>query len=161
MASGAERIIKKVVGIYPGWDLRDWRTLDEYTWSYDEYPVRENQFELVKSRIERIRSGVEGSETSSSNLYLQGKTTSDNPLVNVAAASDEVLEQFPEVLAISSEYDYLRVGTDHLVKRMRDLGVKVRNMRYCGCDHGFFDMLGTYVQAEELCQTLADELKAL
>ncbi len=161
MASGAERIIKKIVGIYPGWDLRDWRTLDEYTWSYDEYPVREDQFELVKSRIERIRSGVEGSETSSSNLYLQGKTTPDNPLVNVAAASDEVLEQFPEVLAISSEYDYLRVGTDHLVKRMQDLGVKVRNMHYCGCDHGFFDMLGTYVQAEELCQTLADELKAL
>lgn len=160
-AAGGERLIKKIVAIYPGWDLRDWRTNKGYAWSYDEYPVRADQEEMAKSRIERIRSGTEDAESSSSNLYMQGKTTSDDPLVNLAAASDEVVAQFPETLVISSEYDYLRVGADHMAKRMLDLGVAVRNMRYCGCDHGFFDMLGTYVQAEELCRTLADELKAL
>lgn len=160
-AAGGERLIKKIVAIYPGWDLRDWRTLTDYTWSYDEYPVRPDQFEMAKSRIERIRSGTEDSASSSSNLYIQGKTTPDDPLVNLAAASDEVIASFPETLVISSEYDYLRVGADHLARRMQDLGVAVRNMRYCGCDHGFFDMLGTYVQAEELCLTLADEIRAL
>lgn len=160
-AAGGDRLIKKVVAIYPGWDLRNWRTNKDYEWSYDEYPVREDQFEMAKSRIDRIRSGTEDSDSSSSNLYIQGKTTSDDPLVNLATASDEVIAQFPETLVISSEYDYLRVGADHMAKRMLDLGVPVRNMRYCGCDHGFFDMLGTYVQAEELCLTLADELQAL
>lgn len=160
-AAGGERLIKKIVAIYPGWDLRDWRTLTDYTWSYDEYPVRPDQFEMAKSRIERIRSGTEDSASSSSNLYIQGKTTPDDPLVNLAAASDEVIASFPETLVISSEYDYLRVGADHLARRMQGLGVAVRNMRYCGCDHGFFDMLGTYVQAEELCLTLADEIRAL
>ena len=41
------------------------------------------------------------------------------------------------------------------------LGVPVRSIRYCGCDHGFLDMLGTIVQSEELCLTIAAELKAL
>lgn len=154
-------IVKKLIGIYPGWDVRDYHTLTEYTWSYEEYDVTEEDREFAYSRIDRIKSGMDKSDSSSNNLYLQGKTTADNPLVSLAAAGDEQLKRFPETLVIAAQYDYLTVGADYVAKRLHSLGVPVRLVHYLGTDHGFLDMLGTIVQSEELCWTLADELKAL
>ncbi|MDE6108139.1 MAG: alpha/beta hydrolase [Oscillospiraceae bacterium] len=154
-------IVKKLIGIYPGWDVRDYHTLTEYTWSYEEYDVTEADKELAYSRIDRIKSGMEKSDSSSNNLYLQGKTTPDNPLVSLAAASDEQLKRFPETVVIAAQYDYLTVGADYMAHRLHSLGVPTRLIHYLGTDHGFLDMLGTIVQSEELCWTLADELTAL
>lgn len=98
---------------------------------------------------------------SSNSLYLQGHTTSHDPLVSAIFATDEQLKKFPETVIVAAEYDYLRVGSDYAAKRLASLGVPVRSIRYCGCDHGFLDMLGTIVQSEELCLTIAAELKAL
>ncbi|MBP3521522.1 MAG: alpha/beta hydrolase [Oscillospiraceae bacterium] len=157
-------IVKKLIGIYPGWDMRNYHDIpaSEYTWSYEEYNVCDADREGAYSRIDRIKSGMEKSDSSSSNnLYLQGKTTTSNPLVSAACASDEQLKKFPETLVIAAQYDYLTVGADYAAKRLSDLGVPTRLVHYLGCDHGFLDMLGTIVQSEELCWTLADELTAL
>ena len=62
---------------------------------------------------------------------------------------------------MSAEYDYLRVGSDYFVKLLRDLGVDVKSVRYCGCDHGFLDLLGTIVQAEDLCHLIAGEIRTM
>ena len=99
--------------------------------------------------------------SSTHNLYLQGHTTPKDPLVSAIFATDEQLKKFPETIIVAAEYDYLRVGSDYAVKRLAGLGVPVRSIRYCGCDHGFLDMLGTIVQSEELCLTIAVELKAM
>lgn len=154
--------MKKLIGIYPGWDMRNYHDIpaSEYTWSYEEYDVCEADREAAYSRIDRIKSGVEKGDTSS-NLYLQGRTTPDDPRVNLACAGDEQLKKFPETLVIAAQYDYLTVGVDHVAKRLSDLGVPVRLIHYLGTDHGFLDMLGTIVQSEELCWTLADELTAM
>lgn len=156
-------IVKKLIGIYPGWDMRNYHDIpaSEYTWSYEEYNVCDADREGAYSRIDRIKSGMEKSDSSSNNLYLQGKTTTSNPLVSAACASDEQLKKFPETLVIAAQYDYLTVGADYAAKRLSDLGVPTRLVHYLGCDHGFLDMLGTIVQSEELCWTLADELTAL
>lgn len=159
----AAGIVKKLIGIYPGWDTRNYHDIptSEYAWSYEEYDVCDADREGAYSRIDRIKSGMEKSDSSSSNLYLQGKTTTFNPLVSVACASDEQLKKFPETLVIAAQYDYLTVGADYVAKRLSGLGVPTRLVHYLGCDHGFLDMLGTIVQSEELCWTLADELTAL
>ena len=152
-------IIKKIVELYSGMDMSDCRTLSDYTWSYDAYEVIEEHREFAYSRIHRIRNGTCRSDED--NLYLQGKTDSRNPLVSLAYASDEQLKKFPEAVIIASEYDYLRVSSDYVVKRMTELGVKVKSVRYNGCDHGFLDMLGTIVQAEDVCLLIAEEIKAM
>ncbi len=156
-------IVKKLIGIYPGWDTRNYHDIpaSEYTWSYEAYDVCEEDREGAYSRIDRIKSGMEKSESSSNHLYLQGRTTTSDPLVSLACAGDEQLRKFPETLVITAQYDYLTVGADHVAKRLHDLGVPVRLVRYLGTDHGFLDMLGTIVQSEELCWTLADELAGL
>ena len=119
----SEGIVKKLIGIYPGWDMRNYHDIpaSEYTWSYEEYDVCEADREAAYSRIDRIKSGVEKGDTSS-NLYLQGRTTPDDPRVNLACAGDEQLKKFPETLVIAAQYDYLTVGVDHVAKRLSDLG---------------------------------------
>lgn len=156
-----EHIIRKIMGIYPLWDFSDYHTQTAYSWSYDAYEVAEEDRELAYSRIDRIKSGIDKDPTGSNSLYLQGRTTPTDPLVSAIFATDDQLRQFPETVIVAAEYDYLRLGSDHAVKRLHALGVPVRSIRYCGTDHGFLDMLGTVVQSEELCLTIAEELKAM
>ena len=151
-------IIRKIMGIYPSWDSSDYHEQTAYTWSYDAYEVADEDKKLAYSRIDRIKSGVDKDPDSSNSLYLQGHTTSHDPLVSAVFATDEQLKKFPETVIVAAEYDYLRVGS---AKRLASLGVPVRSIRYCGCDHGFLDMLGTIVQSEELCLTIADVLEGL
>lgn len=154
-------IIRKIMDIYPSWDSSDYRTQTAYTWSYDAYEVVEEDRELAYSRIDRIKGSIDHPAHSLGNLYLQGKTTPEDPLVSAIFASDEQLRRFPETVIVSAEYDYLRLGSDYAVRRLTQLGVPCRSIRYCGTDHGFLDMIGTIVQSEELCLTIADELNAL
>lgn len=156
-----EGIICKIMGIYPAWDMSDYHTQTAYTWSYDCYNVVDEERELAYSRIDRIKGGVDKDPLSTNSLYLQGKALPTDPLVSAIFASDEELRRFPETVIVAAEYDYLRVGSDYAAKRLKALGVPVRSIRYCGCDHGFLDMIGTIVQSEELCLTISDELKAL
>ncbi len=159
--SDEKGILRKIMGIYPGWDMSDYRTQTRYRWSYDCYEVVSEDRDLAYNRIDRIKSSMEKDQSSSQNLYLQGKTSPCNPLVSAVYASDDQLRRFPETVIVAAEYDYLRVGSDYAAKRLKSLGVPVRSIRYCGCDHGFLDMIGTIVQSEELCLVIAQELKEL
>lgn len=151
--------IKKAFEIYPAVDSRHYLEQKSYTWSYDAYPVIPEQEEYAKSRIDRIRKNMCGTEQDS--LYLQGKTSFDNPVVSIVCASDEQLKGLPPVVVVASEYDFLRVSSDYFVKRLTELDKDVKSIRYLGCDHGFFDMLGTVVQAEDLCHLIAEEIKSM
>lgn len=152
-------IIKKIVELYPSMDMSDHSTLKNYTWSYDDYEIIEEQKELAYSRIDRIKNGI--CKNDQDNLYIQGKTSSCDPIVSLAYASNEQLKKFPESVIIASEYDYLRVASDFVVKRMEHLGISVKSVRYNGCDHGFLDMMGTIVQAEDVCLLIAEEIKSM
>ena len=153
-------IIKKIVVIYPSFDSSDYRTQTLYHWSYDAYEIIDEQREIAYSRVDRIRNNVR-SNTDNGDLYLQNRTSVTDPLVSAVFASDDALRKFPETVIVAAEYDYLRVGSDYAAKKLKSLGVHVRSVRYCGCDHGFLDLLGTIAQSEDLCLLLAAELKAM
>ena len=104
----SEGIVKKLIGIYPGWDMRNYHDIpaSEYTWSYEEYDVCEADREAAYSRIDRIKSGVEKGDTSS-NLYLQGRTTPDDPRVNLACAGDEQLNAGEGSVQLGGDADQL------------------------------------------------------
>ncbi len=152
-----EGMIKKIIELYAAFDTSDYQEQTAYIWSYDAYPVIEEQKELAYSRIDRIKNGNHRLV----NLYLQGKTTAKDPLISLVYASDEQLAKFPEAIIIATEYDYLRVGNDYAVKRMKELGVNIRSIRYNGCDHGILDLLGIIPQAEDICLLIADEIKEM
>ena len=153
--------IKRLMGIYPAYDMRRPCDQDEYEWGYGAYDVVDDERELVFGRIDRIKCGMDEEDAATASLYLQGKTAVDDPLVSALCSSDDVLSRYPETVIVSAEYDYLRIGSDQMAKRLASLGVPVRSIRYLGCDHGFLDMMGTIVQSEELCLTIADELRAM
>lgn len=153
----SEGIIKKVIELYAAFDLSDYSKQNAYIWSYDEYPIVEDQKELAYGRIDRIKNGNEMLK----NFYLQGKATPENPLVSLVYASDDQIRKFPDTVIIASEYDFLRVGNDYMVRRMKELGVNVKSIRYNGCDHGILDFLGIIPQAEDICLVIAEEIKAM
>lgn len=151
-----DKNIKKVIEIYPVADCSDYRDQKLYSWTYDDFPVIDDHKEYAYGRIDRIKETAYIKEKD--NIYIQGKTNYQNPDVSIIFALDDKLKEFPETIIIASEYDYLRTGSDYFVKRLSDLKVKVKSIRYLGCDHGFFDMLGLVVQAEELCLLIAREI---
>jgi len=159
MVLDENHIIQKAFLIYPAVDSTDYRKQTRYHWSYDAYPIIEEQKEFAHSRIERIKGASRVSEKDS--LYIQGKTTYDDPLVSVIYTEKAKLKAFPPVIMVSSEYDFLRVSNEYFAKMLDSLGVSVKAVRYCGCDHGFLDLLGTIPQAEELCLFMADEIKSM
>ena len=151
-----EGIIKRAYLLFPACDVSNYHEQKLYDWSYELYPVVEEDRELAYSRIDRIRCGSEG--TAEDSVYVQGKTSLEDPLVSVVFASDERLSRFPPVTVAVSEYDYLRIGAEYFARRLHGLGRDVRLVRYCGCDHGFFDLFGSEPQAEEVCLDMADEV---
>lgn len=150
------RLIARAYLLFPSCDSSDYRTQTLYRWSEDLYPVVEEDRELAWSRIDRIRAGQVS--TSDESIYVQGKTSLDDPLVSVVYASDEALAAMPPITVAVSEYDFLRVAAEHFARRLHDLGKDVRLVRYCGCDHGFLDLFGFEPQAEEVCMDIADQL---
>jgi len=118
--------------------------------------VVEDERELVRNRIERIRKSIEIPAEKS--VYIQGKTTYEDPLVSVVYASDKQLEEFPPMVVAVSEYDYLRIGAEYFSRRLYELGREIRLICYRGCDHGFLDLFGTEPQAEEVLLDMADEI---
>ena len=95
-------IIRKIMGIYPSWDGSDYHEQTAYTWSYDAYEVADEDKKLAYSRIDRIKSSVDKDPDSSNSLYLQGHTTSHDPLVSAIFATDEQLKKFPETVIVAA-----------------------------------------------------------
>lgn len=151
--------IKEIVELYPAFDGRNYHTVKDYTWSYDQYEFLPEHEEIAKSRIDRIKRSSDDPDAERHSLYLQDKTTNDDPLVSAVCASDEALSKFPPTTIIYSEFDYLRVSDVYAGKKLKSLGVDVEMICYCGCDHGFLDMLGTVVQSEEVCGVIANKIK--
>ena len=154
-----KHLIKKGFGIYPSVDHTSYENNEHYIWDYEQYPVIEEQKEYAHSRIDRIRLGTTGESEKS--LYLQGKVPCDYPEISAVYMSDDMVKEFPPMVMAYSEYDFLRIGDEYMCKHMKDLGVDCKAIRYAGCDHGFFDLLGTIPQAEELCYVLAEEVNKL
>lgn len=154
-----EKHVKKAFEIYPGVDSTTLEHLELYQWSYDMYPVIEEQKELAFSRIDKIRKVSHGSEKDS--LYLQGRTRYNNPEVSIVYATDDQLKQLPPIVIAYSEYDFLRVSDEYFARRLTGVNHDVKAIMYCGCDHGFLDCLGLVPQAEELCHVIAEEVSTL
>lgn len=155
----AEKRIASCYLVFPGCDMSNLDELEAYSWSYDDFPVIDEDRELAYGRIARIERSCH--TTAQDSLYVQGKTSLKDPLVSVAYATDEQLAAFPPTVVAVSEYDYLRLGAEYFAHRLAAAGVPTELVTYKGCDHGFFDLFGSEPQSEELAVTIAQKLSDL
>lgn len=153
-------LIKQAFLLYPVCDSTDYVKQTRYHWSYDHYPVIEEHRELAASRIDRIRVGSEGA-TAEGSIYVQGKTSLEDPLVSVIYAGEEVMRRFPPVTIAYSEYDYLRMGAEYFARQLAGLGKDVRPICYKGCDHGVLDFFGSEPQAEDIMLEMAADARGM
>lgn len=109
--------------------------------------------EAVESRLKKMKNSKDAA------YYLMDKLSSNDPLVNLSKIDD--YSKIPSMTIISSQYDLLKIDSDNFIRKAQNNGKKIRSIRYLGCDHGFFDLIGIAPQAEEVCWEIADEIKKL
>jgi acetyl esterase len=126
-------------------------------WSYDLYPVIDEQRAEAKNRIDRIKDATGAAE-----FYTHGNVRQmADPLVSGMCASPVVLSRFPRTVVVASEYDYLRPSNEMFARKLHEAGADVRCIRYLGCDHGWYEAGGTMPQAEDMGRVVAGELAKL
>jgi len=142
--------ILKAIEIYPLCDCTPFEKL-AYPWSYDDYPVCEEQKGIVYQRIDRLKN------SSDMKLYTHDKVDYTHPDLSILYHDD--FSRFPKTLIITAQYDYLRIQGWQYAGKLKAAGVPVRVINYLGTDHGFFDFLGVVPQAEDLALLIADEIR--
>ena len=123
-------------------------------WSYDLHPVRAEQFEEAKNRIDRTKGSA------ASIFYTGGDMERlHDPLISAKYCAD--LSMFPRSLVVACAYDYLKTEDLEFARRLWQEGRDVRAVLYLGMDHGFIERAGAYPQAEDLCDVIAEEIRGL
>lgn len=150
LRAGSE-LVKLVVEMYPCVDCGP--IPDE--WSYDLYPMLEEQKTEAMSRVNRIKSSFGSLE----GLYTGEGSSVLDPLISAAYCTD--LSIFPRTVMVTSEFDFLRYQDEQFAQQLANAGVSVRCIRYLGCDHGFFETCGVMPQVEDLCRVVAGEIRSL
>lgn len=105
-----------------------------------------------------LRIGSEGSNAHDEAMYVQGRYALTEPYISPAFGKKEGL---PKALILLAEYDGLRLEGEFYAAQLKEAGIPVRVVRYCGVGHGFFDSLGILPQAEAAVDELASLLNGL
>jgi acetyl esterase len=145
-------MIKLQALIYPTVILS--REQNEYfTWNLNEYNIQNNH-KMIENTITGLLELPDVSK-----IYTESEEDIKNPYVSPLLASD--LNNLPETLIITAEYDYLRLEGEAYARRLSQAGVKVKTIRYNGIDHAFIDKIGIFPQAEDCAEEIASSLKQL
>lgn len=145
--------IRLMFEIYPCCDI-DVIGNGVYQWkpSYYHIPVEEQEY--VYSRMDRLKNISKGM----TEFYLEGES-GKNPLVSIIYEKD--ISLLPPVIIAVGEYDYFRMTADIFARQCSAAGKLRKAIRYQGCDHGFFDMLGIMPQAEDCIVEVAKAVREI
>lgn len=143
----ARHPVKLQVNIYGGMDAGP---IPE-DWSYDFHPVRADQADAARNRIDRTKGlGV-------SLFYTHGDTEAlKDPLISANYCGS--FECFPRSVVVASAYDFLKYQDLEFAHKLWVAGRDVRAVLYLGMDHGFIERSGVYPQAEDLARLVAAEM---
>ena len=148
-----EHKIRLLFEIYPCCDI-DNSNNPKNPWDKNYYDIPEDEEKYIVGRMKRL----DNSGKMMRELYL-GKEKLENPYASIIYQKD--LSDFPPVVTVVGEYDFLRFSTDIFTKKCADYGKLRRTIRYQGCDHGFFDMIGVMPQAEDVILEMAKDIMNL
>lgn len=145
--------IKLLFEIYPCCDIDSFHN-PRYPWKESYYTIPEEEKRYIRSRMDRLMN----MGPCMAELYQKNEEI-DNPMISIIYQDD--FERFPMVVTAIGEFDFLRMSSDIFTEKCWKAGRLRRAIRYQGCDHGFFDMLGIMPQAEDIILELAKEVKNL
>jgi acetyl esterase len=89
--------------------------------------------------------------------YMPAGQDPEDPLLSPLYAAD--LKGLPPATVITAEYDPLRDEGEAYAKRLQEVGVPTKLIRYDGVIHGFFSMSGMIDQADDAHAFAAGELR--
>lgn len=75
-------------------------------------------------------------------------------------ADDTILKRFPNTYVLSAEMDPLRDDSFLLVKRLNELGVRVKHRHWEGMDHAFIGITSLYQNAHKAWAEIVEYLKS-
>lgn len=148
--SGEKEKIKLLFEIYPCVDT-DIIGNGIYTWNESYYNILKEEQLYVRSRMNRLKN-----TSVALREFYYGSSKGTDP--KISAIYQEDFTDFPSTVIAIGEYDFLRVSADIFANKLNKFGKLKRAIRYQGCDHGFFDMLGILPQAEDIVLELAKEI---
>ncbi len=91
-------------------------------------------------------------------FYLLGNADTDNPLVS--PIREENLENLPESLVITAEYDPFRDEGELFAENLKKCGVHVETKRYEGVTHGFLGKFTHFDEYKDVYKRTADFLNS-
>lgn len=140
-------IIKFQALIYPVVNLSG-ITTEDYKWDISKYEIKNH-----RALITGIVNGLNDPENLVTSLYLENVSDETNQYVSPLFSDN--LENLPETLIITAEYDFLRIQCEAYARKLQKAGVKMNIIRYNGMDHAFIDKLGVYPQAADCMEEIA------
>lgn len=124
--------------------------LEGYSRDLSKFNLSEDQ----KKYIEVITEiGSDESNSGDEHIYVQGKYEITNPYISPAFGKKTGI---PKTLFLQAEYDGLRLEGEFYAKQLKDSGVPIKMVRYCGVTHGFFDKLGILPHAEDAVNEIVE-----
>ena len=93
------------------------------------------------------------------NHFLEDEGQARDPYVSPLRSKH--LNDLPQALIITAEYDPLRDEGEAYVKRLQEAGVKVTLLRYPGMIHGFIRMTARLDKAKEALDEIAGWLRGV
>ncbi|NGM82483.1 alpha/beta hydrolase [Paenibacillus sp. 7124] len=126
---------------------------DDFSWSIDEYIINRNH-EFIMPGIQEIKGNLEIIRQ----VYAKNLEASI-PYISPLLA--EQLNDLPEALILTAEYDYLRLEAEAYARKLSRCGVKTRLIQYNGTNHGFLDKLGLYPQAEDCLDEISEGIRRM
>ncbi|QWU18279.1 alpha/beta hydrolase [Paenibacillus sophorae] len=124
---------------------------DDFRWSIDEYVINKH-YEFIMPGIQEIKDNLEIIRQ----VYAKNL---DASIPYISPLLAEQLNDLPEALILTAEYDYLRLEAEAYARKLSGCGVKTRLIQYNGTNHGFLDKLGLYPQAEDCLDEIAEGIR--
>lgn len=115
----------------------------------------------IKKEANSLRGATE-SDPKHRNSLLAKKVNKYflDPDFSPLLADDTILKRFPNTYVLSAEMDPLRDDSFLLVKRLNELGVRVKHRHWEGMDHAFIGITSLYQNAHKAWAEIVEYLKS-
>lgn len=140
--------ISRVIELYPAID----NDMEPY-FDWKKFDVCLEDEKYAKNRVNRMRKSL----TSFEDNYLHHRLDPRDEVVNLFNIRNWA--KIPPMTFLLNQYDLITLVAEEFIKKALTHDVKVKVLKYLGCDHGTLNFFGLEPQAEDMCLEIAKAIK--